>query len=162
MSVKRDNHNLRRNLKTNGNAIETATSDDHDVLKTPSLTIIKQDDKPPGFEKQRLWKSMFSICVENSSNNGYHTEKVIDAFLSKTIPVYWGCPNLEELGYDPEGFIYCTNEDEIIEKVNKLTPETYYSKKEAIEHNFEVAKHYANVFERFAELLKEIVNLNQI
>lgn len=125
-------------------------------------TIVKQDSKPPGFEKQKLWKSMFSICIENSSNKGYHTEKVIDAFLSKTIPIYWGCPNLEELGYDPEGFIYCTNENDIIKKTNKLTPEIYHSKKKAIDHNFEIAKHYANVFERFAELLKEIINLNQI
>ncbi len=39
----------------------------------------------------------------NSSNRGYHTEKIIDAFLSKTVPIYWGCPNLEELGYDPNG-----------------------------------------------------------
>ena len=161
-----EGHHLRHRLHERENEISIPkqwyyTLPDYDYNEGHH-TIIKQDDKPPGFEKQRLWRSMFSICVENSSNNGYHTEKVIDAFLSKTIPVYWGCPNLEELGYDPEGFIYCTNEDEIIEKVNKLTPETYYSKKEAIEHNFEVAKHYADVFERFAELLKEIVNLNQI
>ena len=125
-------------------------------------TIKQYEGKPPGFEKQKLWESMFSICVENSSNKGYHTEKIIDAFLSKTIPIYWGCPNLKELGYDSNGFFYCSNEDEIITIVNSLTPEAYSSKKEAIEHNFEVAKYYANLPLRFKAQIEEIVTYNNI
>ena len=125
-------------------------------------TITKQDNKPPGFEKQILWRSMFSICVENSSNSGYFTEKIIDAFLSKTIPIYWGCSNLEELGYDPDGYMYCKDENEIIEVTNKLTPELYHSKKEAIEHNFNVAKHYSNIYKRLAEVMESIIDLNNI
>jgi hypothetical protein len=125
-------------------------------------TINQYEGKPPGFEKQRLWESMFSICIENSSNKGYHTEKIIDAFLSKTIPIYWGCPNLEELGYDPNGFFFCNNEDEIIKITNTLTSEDYYSRKEAIEHNFNLAKHYADLTKRLAETLKEITEINNI
>ena len=125
-------------------------------------TINQYEGKPPGFEKQRLWESMFSICIENSSNKGYHTEKIIDAFLSKTIPIYWGCPNLEELGYDPNGFFFCNNEDEIIKITNTLTSEDYYSRKKAIEHNFNLAKHYADFFTRFKSQLKEIIDYNDI
>lgn len=125
-------------------------------------TIVRYDGKPPGYEKLRLWESMFSICVENSSNRGYHTEKIIDAFLSKTVPIYWGCPNLEELGYDPNGFIYCKDENEIIIETNKLTIEDYYSRKEAIEYNFELAKHYANLAKRLADTLEEITKFNNI
>lgn len=125
-------------------------------------TIIQYENKPPGFEKQRLWESMFSICIENSSNKGYHTEKIIDAFLSKTIPIYWGCPNLEELGYDPKGFIYCNDENEIIEEVNKLTPESYYDRIGAMEHNFKLAQHYANIYQRLGDLLKEIITYNNL
>jgi hypothetical protein len=125
-------------------------------------TIVQYDGKSPGYEKLRLWESMFSICVENSSNRGYHTEKIIDAFLSKTVPIYWGCSNLEELGYDPNGFIYCKDENEIIAETNKLTIEDYHNRKEAIEYNFELAKHYANLTKRLAETLKEITKLNNI
>ena len=125
-------------------------------------TIVQYDGKSPGYEKLRLWESMFSICVENSSNRGYHTEKIIDAFLSKTVPIYWGCPNLEELGYDSNGFIYCEDENEIIAKTNKLTIEDYYNRKEAIEHNFELAKYYANLFDRFKNTIEEITKLNNI
>lgn len=34
----------------------------------------------------------FSICFENSSYPGYTTEKIIEAFAAKTIPIYWGNP----------------------------------------------------------------------
>jgi hypothetical protein len=125
-------------------------------------TIIKYKDKSPGHEKKKLWDSMFSICIENSSNRGYHTEKIIDAFLSKTIPIYWGCPNLEELGYDPNGFIYCNDENEIIEVVNKLTSEEYSSRKKAIEHNYELAKYYADIFGRFKTIMETIVEENNL
>lgn len=112
--------------------------------------------------KKILWNSMFSICVENSSNRGYHTEKIIDAFLSKTVPIYWGCPNLEELGYNPEGYIYCKDENEIIEQVNKLTPEDYFNRKEAIQHNYELAQYYADIYKRLADVLDEIIKMNNI
>ena len=161
-----EGHHLRHRLHSRENEVTIPkqwyyTLPDYD-FDGGNHTIIKYEDKPPGFEKQRLWESMFSICIENSSNKGYHTEKIIDAFLSKTIPIYWGCPNLEELGYDPDGFFYCNDEDEIIKVVNSLTPEVYNSKKEAIEHNFEIAKHYADLLSRFKTKIKEIITYNNI
>ncbi|MBM4111645.1 MAG: glycosyltransferase [Phycisphaerae bacterium] len=32
----------------------------------------------------------FTICFENTSSPGYTTEKLVDAFLAGTIPIYWG------------------------------------------------------------------------
>ena len=32
----------------------------------------------------------FSLAFENSSTNGYCTEKIIQAFAAGTIPIYWG------------------------------------------------------------------------
>jgi hypothetical protein len=114
------------------------------------------------YGKKVLWESMFTIAIENSSNRSYHTEKVIDAFISKTFPIYWGCPNLEELGYNPDGFIYCENEDQIIEAVNKLTPEFYAKRKEAIDYNSELAKYYGDLFGRFKTMIKTLVEFNNI
>jgi hypothetical protein len=114
------------------------------------------------YGKKVLWESMFTIAVENSSNRSYHTEKIIDAFISKTFPIYWGCPNLEELGYNPDGFIYCENEDQIIEAVNKLTPEFYAKRKEAIDYNSELAKHYGDLFSRFKTMIETLVEFNGI
>lgn len=161
-----EGHHLRHRLYNRENEITISkqwyyTLPDYD-FNEGHHTIKQYEGQPPGSEKKRLWNSMFSICVENSSNRGYHTEKIIDAFLSKTIPIYWGCPNLEELGYDPNGFIYCNDENEIIEVTNKLTPEDYFNRKDAINHNYELAKYYADLFGRFKETLKEIVDINNI
>jgi hypothetical protein len=104
---------------------------------------------------------MFSICVENSSNYGYHTEKIIDAFLSKTVPIYWGCKNIYEF-YDKDGIIVCNDENEIIEAVNKLTEEDYHKRKEAIETNYEMAKYFADLSGRLNDVLNDIVIYNKL
>jgi len=83
---------------------------------------------------------MFSICIENTSHHGYHTEKIIDAFLSKTVPIYWGCKDLEKF-YDMNGIIICNNAQEFIDITNNLTEKDYYSRIDAINYNYEAAKH---------------------
>ena len=37
-----------------------------------------------------LSEGKFNIAFENSSANGYTTEKLIEAFAAGTIPLYWG------------------------------------------------------------------------
>jgi hypothetical protein len=161
-----EGHHLRHRLYKRENEINIPkqwyyTLPDYD-FNEGHHTIKQYEGQPPGSEKKRLWNSMFSICVENSSNKGYHTEKIIDAFLSKTFPIYWGCPNLEELGYNPDGFIYCNNEEEIITASNKLTPELYAERKTAIDYNYELAKYYADLFGRFKTTIIEIIKINNI
>ena len=161
-----EGHHLRHRLHKRENEIVIPkqwyyTLPDYD-FNNGHHTIKQYEGQPPGSEKKILWESMFTVAVENSSNKNYHTEKIIDAFLSKTFPIYWGCPNLEELGYNPDGFIYCKDENEIIESVNKLTPEFYTERKEAIEYNFELAKHYADLMGRTRNLLVEICKTNNL
>ena len=44
-----------------------------------------------------LEKYKFNICFENAKNiPGYITEKIFDSFISGTIPVYLGAPNVSE------------------------------------------------------------------
>jgi hypothetical protein len=38
----------------------------------------------------------YSLAVENSSGPDYWTEKIADCFLAWTVPIYYGCTNLEE------------------------------------------------------------------
>lgn len=131
-------------------------------LDNGNHTIQQYEGKPPGSEKKICWdESMFSICIENSSNYGYHTEKIIDAFLSKTVPIYWGCKNIYEF-YDPKGIIVCENESEVIEAVNKLTEEDYHKRKDAIETNYEMAKYFADLSGRLNETLNDIIKHNNL
>jgi len=43
----------------------------------------------------------YSLAIENSSGTDYWTEKLADCFLSWTVPIYYGCTNLED--YFPAG-----------------------------------------------------------
>jgi hypothetical protein len=38
----------------------------------------------------------YSIAIENSQVPHYWTEKIADCFLAGTVPIYWGCPNIED------------------------------------------------------------------
>lgn len=39
----------------------------------------------------------YSVCYENSQYEpGYITEKIFDSFFSGTVPIYWGCDNINQ------------------------------------------------------------------
>ena len=61
----------------------------------------------------------FSIAFENSSTSGYTTEKIIQAFAAKTVPIYWGNPVISE-EFNPDSFINChqyTSFADVLEKI---------------------------------------------
>lgn len=53
---------------------------------------------------QALADYKYSIAIENYSGENYWTEKIQDCFLSWTMPVYFGCTNLEKY-FPKESFI---------------------------------------------------------
>jgi hypothetical protein len=105
--------------------------------------------------------SMFHICVENSKNQNYFTEKIVDALITKTIPLYYGCPNIEDY-FDKRGFFTFDTEDELVILINSLTEKDYEDRKMYIKSNYQKAIYYAEYFMRFKILLQEIITLNNI
>lgn len=64
----------------------------------------------------------FSIAFENSSNSGYTTEKLTNALSAKTIPIYWGNPDVAK-EFNQNRFINChayKNFDEVVERVKEI------------------------------------------
>ena len=64
----------------------------------------------------------FSIAFENSSLPGYTTEKLMHAFISNTIPIYWGDPTIGE-NFNSKAFINLhdfTSAEEAIDKIIEL------------------------------------------
>ena len=49
-------------------------------------------------------KYKFSISMEHSSHYDYITEKIMNAYLAGQIPIYWGCPNVNEY-FNSKSFI---------------------------------------------------------
>jgi len=82
---------------------------------------------------------MFSIAIENSVSDYYWTEKIMDCFSTKTIPIYRGCDVSK--WFNSDGIIYFKTHEELQHIINnKLTKEFYESKKGAIEENFNKAR----------------------
>ncbi len=46
----------------------------------------------------------FTIAFENSEHSGYATEKITDAFAARTIPIYWGDPDIAD-EFNPDSFV---------------------------------------------------------
>lgn len=64
----------------------------------------------------------FTMAFENSSMNGYTTEKILEAFAGDTIPIYWGSSRIAE-EFNPEAFINChaySSFDEVIQRVREI------------------------------------------
>ena len=58
----------------------------------------------------------FSISMENSNGDGYISEKIIESFISQTIPIYYGDYMIDEY-INPKSFILIKNEKDMKKKI---------------------------------------------
>jgi len=87
-------------------------------------------------DKIHLYKSMFNICPENISGKEENfSQRLIDCFINKTIPIYRGYENIHE-HFNIDGMIIAKDGDDAITKINKLTPEYYNERLNAINDNY--------------------------
>ncbi len=74
----------------------------------------------------------FNIAFENCISDGYTTEKIVDAMVSNTIPIYWGNPYISEEFNTKSFFNYSDyqTEDDLIEDIiaHDKDPDKYYQK----------------------------------
>jgi len=93
-------------------------------------------DKIEGLKDYR-----YSLAIENCRQNYYFTEKIIDCFLSGTVPIYWGCPSIG-LFFDKEGIIAFEHPRDLGLILEQIGPEDYEQRLPAIHRNFERAQRY--------------------
>ncbi len=85
----------------------------------------------------------FHIVVENGYIHGYFTEKIMDCFLTGTIPIYLGCPDIDKQ-FDIRGIICFKTIADLESIFSKLSMELYNSMLDAVKHNYEQAQKYVN------------------
>jgi hypothetical protein len=107
--------------------------------------------------KEPLFKNvMFHLAIENTRNRNYFSEKLIDCFMSYTLPVYWGCTNIGD-HFDADGIIQFQTKEELRRILETLTPGDYSRRLKAIQDNYAIAKEkYAFFFERVDELVSKL------
>jgi hypothetical protein len=80
---------------------------------------------------------MFSVAIENiSCDDNYFSEKIIDCFLTGTIPIYHGCIHIAEF-FDDRGILSFQTQDELDAIIDSLSPEKYESMLEYAKINFD-------------------------
>lgn len=80
---------------------------------------------------------MFSIAMENCCVDTYFTEKILDCFLTGTIPIYWGTKKICNV-FDENGIIFL---DYFLENIDSFDyTKEYETRNEAIKENFKIAK----------------------
>jgi hypothetical protein len=106
---------------------------------------------------EALKEYKFSVAMENGVYDNYFTEKILDCFLTGTVPIYWGCDNIGDF-FDVRGMYIFKTEDELIDILSNLTDDDYYSKMEYIKTNFEKAlTYYYNNDTLFDKFIKDLI-----
>ena len=95
----------------------------------------------------------YSVVIENNSELHYFSEKLLDAFMCNTIPIYWGAPNISDY-FDIDGMIVCHNLEQLVEAIDNLPVEIKSDTELAMARNRETAESYGDLNHRLALTIK--------
>jgi hypothetical protein len=117
----------------------------HEVIQKlgNKMDVYGRGYKPIEFKTEALAPYMFSVVAENGRVEAMFTEKIIDCFVTGTVPVYFGCNAIREF-FNPDGIIEFDACQELEDTVHLLTPERYTAMRPAIEDNFKRAQQYTS------------------
>lgn len=92
-------------------------------LRNTATADSASDDPDANARKRAYMRGFrFSLAFENSSHPGYVTEKILDAYIARTIPIYWGDPLIGE-EFNPDSFVDVrafASRDEAIDRILAL------------------------------------------
>jgi hypothetical protein len=101
---------------------------------------------------------MFQIAIENAQRRFYFADKIYDCFVTGTVPIYWGAPNIGDF-FDMRGILTFNHPNELKEILESLSPEKYESMLDGVRENFERVKKYIRpddlLFENIVDRLRE-------
>lgn len=89
----------------------------------------------------------YSIVVENGRFNNYFSEKLLDCFMTGSVPIYWGFSNIGKF-FDITGIITFDKSKDIEIILKNISEEDYKNRLSAIKTNF-IRAHNFLEFESF-------------
>jgi hypothetical protein len=110
-----------------------------------------------GESKDELFNSQFHIAIENAKLKYYFSEKLVDCFRTKTVPIYWGCPNIGDY-FNLDGMFIVESPGEIIQVSQLLDENTYEKMLPAIEDNFKRSEKWKNLGPRLTQKIQELID----
>lgn len=123
--------------------------------------------KTPAIDaKDYLEHYKYSIIIENDIDDLWYTEKILNCFATKTVPIYVGSPMIKDI-FDDEGIIQVDDWRAIPQIVEALCFKgldyDYAARQQAIENNFKAVEPYKvpwkeRFFRDYEPLLEELLN----
>lgn len=106
----------------------------------------------------------YSIAIENNILKGYFTEKISECFLTYTLPVYFGCPDIEDY-YDQRSIVKIDINDyktafRTIEEL--LEADSYYDKLKFIIDSREKFISAYHMFPAIVELIRKASRISEL
>ena len=107
-------------------------------------------------EKDKLFLDyQFSLVIENSRQKNYFSEKLIDCLITKTLPIYWGCPNISDW-FDTRGWIILESESLVELRQKTRVMPNYNDYRDSIEANYQKAR---AEFTNYYTTIQRVINL---
>ena len=102
----------------------------------------------------------FHIVCENQVMPNMFSEKLLDCFKTYTVPIYYGCTNIEKY-FNPQGIIKFNTVDEFQQVIASITPNTYQTMMPYLIDNHHRASPYweKNIYQRIEDLIQEHITL---
>lgn len=116
----------------------------HKVIRTHGTAfdaILGRGYREIGNKIEGLRDYRYSLTIENGRQNYYFSEKLIDCFLSGTVPIYWGCPSIG-LFFDKGGIVAFEHPRDLGLILEQIGPDDYERRLPSIRKNLELAMHY--------------------
>lgn len=105
------------------------------------LDVYGRGYNPIDYKLDALRDYAFSLTIENTKKDYYFTEKLIDCFMTGTVPIYWGCPSIGNF-FNTDGMIIFDTISDLEKILKEISIDKYIKMKSAIDDNFERAKEY--------------------
>jgi len=150
------NHPLRHLLIDKVNDVTNIPVNLYNSVNKPYVGVKNLKTIQSKTYKNEVFYSQFHIAIENTTQDNWFTEKLIDCFQSKTVPIYIGCPNIGDF-FDVNGIIHATDLDDLIEKCKSINENTYSNMLESIERNYELSFKYSDHIKSLSEKITELI-----
>lgn len=114
------------------------------------VDIMGMGYKPFADKSEGLAPYRYSVVIENVRERNYFSEKLIDALLCGTVPIYWGAPNIGDF-FDPAAMVICEGLEDMQRALTALSEADFARRLPALTATRPVAARYADINRRAAE-----------
>lgn len=118
------------------------------------IEIMGRGYRPFADKAEGLAPYRYSVVIENVREPGYFSEKLVDALLCGTVPIYWGAPDIGRY-FDTSAMVICEDFADVERAVAAMSEADFAARAAALARARAVAEGYADIEGRAARAVLE-------